>query len=313
MGQVRFAWKDGRIVDWEKATVHVYGALEFTATGIFEGIRAYWNPERKQLNVFRLDDHLRRLYDSAKIHRIQIPYALEELRNAFVELQVKNDFKENTYARPTVYRETQLKGAVAAGGETERKSDVHVAIVAYPRGSNLDKEQPPVVNCNISSWRKMPDDVQPARAKSLANYFLFGVVPAESKFDETILLTVTGKVSETAGGTNVFIVKNGTLITPSTDSDILEGITRDCILKTAPEVLQIKVLEKTVDKSELYLADEAFICGTGGGEVTPILSVDNLPVGDGNPGAITMKVRKLYTDLVLGNIPRYSNFLTPVY
>lgn len=302
--RVKFVWMNGKIVDKKKATVHISSPVVQMAHGVFDGIRAYWDIQTNQLYVFRLKDHVKRLFNSAKILRMQVPFSKEDVENAVVKLLLGNNLREDVYIRALVY----------SGGLWHDRESIDLSIFAAPRPSRL-RNADSGIKCGVSSWRRISDSVMPPRVKSCCNYGQGRLAGMEAKslgYDNAILLTSNGKVSETPVS-NVFLVRDESLITPTTTSDILEGITRDTIIKIANEDLRVRVSEREVDRTELYIAEGVFICGTGGAEITPVISIDNIQVSDGKPGEITEKLRSLYLKIVTRKVSKYSNWLTPVY
>lgn len=301
--RVKYVWLNGEVVESKKATVHISSPVVNTGAGVFEGIRAYWQPEKQQLYVFRLKDHIERLFASAKVHRMEISFSKNELKNAVVNLLSENAFKEDIYIRPLVYR----------GGMWHAKESIDIAIFAAPRPSRLRKPDKGY-KCCISSWRRIPDKVMPARVKTCGNYIHGRFARSEARssgFDEAIFLTMNGKVSE-APGANIFMVRHGILTTPTITSDILEGITRQTILKLAKEDLGVETAEREIDRTELYVAEEIFLCGTGH-EIIPVTSVDNLPIGAGKPGKMTEKLRSVFLDVVTGQMSKYYQYVRGIY
>ncbi len=305
MGSPAYAWMDGEIVPWDKAKVHIAARVVTSGLGAFEGVRAYWQSDSKQLLVFRLHDHVCRLLQSARIYGMEPRLTVDDIESGCVELLQQNSFEEDCYLRPCIYQ----------GNPWGAPRSVKVSIFNVPRSSHLGIREFEGIRCNISTWRRIPDFVLPPRAKMNGNYLQLVIASNESKasgYEEPIHLTVNGKVSEPPGA-NIFIVRDNTLITPSTSSDILEGITRDSIIKlVADNMPDVKCVERTVDRTELYISDEVFLCGTGHAEITPVISVDNLSIGNGKPGVITCSLRALYYDVVHSKVEKYSSWLTPV-
>lgn len=304
MLEAKYVWMNGKIVKWDKATLHASTPIINAGLGVFEGIRAYWNDEDKQLYIFRLEEHMQRMWDSSKIHRMNIPYSIKELYSATIETLAKNEFKEDVYIRPLVVR----------GGYffAIDRSPIVVIIMAIPRGRAHHFEAG--IRCLVSSWRKLPDNVMPPRAKTCGNYVngILARLDAKSKgFDDAILLTFNEKVSE-ATGANVMLNRKKQLITPDVTSDILEGVTRRTLIEILPRELGYEIEERKIDKTELYLADEVFFYGTGY-EITPVVSIDNYLIGEGKPGLTTRKIKELYFEIVSGRRPEYLKWLTPVY
>lgn len=300
-----FAWLDGQLVPWGDATVHVSSLGFGFGLSVFEGIRAYWDDRGSSLLVFRLADHVRRLYQSAKIYRLEVPYSRGELEAAVLKVLEANSFEEDIYLRIYAY----------PGSPWGAERSENVCVFGVPRPSNLGTAHPNGLRCNTSSWRRIPDDVIPPRAKMAGNYLQYALAENESHaggYQEPIMLTTDGKVSEPPGA-NIFLVHGDELITSTVTSSVLEGITRSTIMTLARDNLgSLIVRQRPIDRTELYLADEIFICGTGHAEVTPVSSVDGIAVGNASVGPVTTELRTLYSDLVHGRQKRYSDWVTSV-
>jgi len=297
----KYVWLNGSIVRWEDAKVHVFVHGLHYGTGVFEGIRGYYDD--KYIKVFRLEDHMRRMYRSAKIIYMDIPYPMEKLIEATVELIKANKFNTDVYIRPIAFR--------GLGGFGLRAMNpVEVAVVIIEFGKYL---KPTGVKCGISSWRKPSPDSIPVYAKTTGIYLLSHLAAIEAHlngYDEAILLDSEGYVAEGAGE-NIFIVKNSELITPPVYDGILEGITRDTVITLAREVLGLKVIERRIRREELYTCDEAFFTGTAA-EVTPIVEIDGRTVGSGSVGEVTKSIMNTYRDATLGRIAKYRHWVREV-
>jgi branched-chain amino acid aminotransferase len=274
-------------------------------TGVFEGIRAYWNPDEKQLYALRVKEHIVRLRNSSKIMLMAEIPSVDEFTQIVLEVLRRNHFTEDAYCRPSVYKSTEAIG-VKLHGLTH---DFYV--LAIPMGDYIDTEKG--ISTGTVSWRRTSDVSMPSRSKITGSY----VNPAFSKseamlngFEEAIVLTAEGHVAE-GSAENLFMVRDGVLITPSVSEDILEGITRAGIMEIAGH-LGITVRERQIDRSELYIADEVFLCGTGA-QVSPVSSVDHRHVGDGQVGPIAKLIGKTYFDAVRGRLPAFRHWVTPVY
>lgn len=297
-----YVWFDGKVVKWEEAKVHVLTHAIHYGTSIFEGLRAYWNGSN--LLIFRLDEHIRRMSNSAKILGIKIPYSPNDIKNAVVEILRVNNFKEDVYIRPVVFVSTPTVVLDV------RTLDVSVAIVAFPFGKYL---KPDGIRATIVSWRRVHNTMLPVMAKIGGIYVnsVLALVEARSKgFDEALMMDAYGYVVE-GSGENIFIAKNGRLYTPPISQSILEGITRDTVIKLSHD-LGIHVEERPITREEAYTADEVFLVGTAA-EITPVVEVDHRPIGDGKPGPLTIKLSHLYGKVVRGEVEKYSHWLTPVY
>lgn len=302
--EVEYVWMDGEFVKWNEATVPIMTHALHYGSGVFEGIRGY--SANGNVNVFRLEDHMKRLHDSAKIYMMDIGHSVKELCDITVKLIKKNDIKETCYIRPLVYRGVGEFGMNPAG------APVNTAIIAFPFGKYLDAEKGS--KCCISSWRRIAPDTLPPEAKACGNYInsiLAKTEAVRNGYDEAIMLDMNGYVSE-GSAENIFIMRRGTLLTPSRSSSILEGITRHSVITVAKEDLGLEVVERTITRSELYVCDEAFLTGTAA-EITPIVSVDGRVVGDGGVGVVTRDIQKRFFDIVEGRSSNYSRWLTPVY
>ena len=307
--QSTYLWWDGEIVEWEKTTVHItaLGHLNTAAT-VYEGIRAYWNAENEKLFVFRLQEHMKRFRDSMKLQRMEQPFTPEHLAVAVVDLLKANGFREDTYISPRAF----FDPFGSWGTFVENPKSTRVLIDAWLRPSRLSSGESK--HCCVSSWSRISDNVMPPRIKCLSNYQNSRLAAEEAHrngYDGAIILDGRGKVSEGPGAC-LFIVRDGVAITPSITSGILESITRKTLIELFGKELNVVAVEREMDRTELYVAEEAFFCGTGGGEVTPIVSIDRHPLGTGSPGPLTESVRRLYHDVVRGRNPRHRHWLTQV-
>lgn len=294
---------DGRLVPWEEARVHVFTPLAKYGAGVFEGIRAYWNADARQLFVFRVREHLDRLTYSQVMMRMQPLVPAPTVQAAMMALLQANAFSETVHIRAMVY--------VDGEGESSAAGPTALTITA------LARPMPPRVRAGVraqvSSWRRISDQAMPMRAKSNANYNngrLAGMQATVDGYDAAIILNDRGKVSE-GPGMCLFIVRGGVPITPDLTSDILESITRETVLTLLGEDMGLAPVQRQVDRSELIAAEEAFFCGTGW-EITPITSVDGIPIGSGEPGPITRALQTLYFDVVHGRDPSRAHWCTPV-
>ena len=302
--EVRWIWMNGRLVDFEKAHVHVLThALQY-GSGVFEGIRAYDGP--RGAAVFRLDAHVKRLYNSAKIYRMEIPLSQEEFSEAILETIRGNEFGA-CYIRPLVYR------GFGPMGVNPLPSPVDIAIAAWPWGSYLgDEAIEHGVDACVSSWRRAAPSTFPMTAKATGNYLNAQLIKMEALangYVEGIGLDVNGHVSE-GSGENLFLVRSGVLVTPDLASSLLSGITRDAVMTLARE-LGVEVREQLVPRGQLYTSDELFFTGTAA-EITPIRSVDRIPVGDGRPGEITRRLIAEFRRVVTGETEDRHGWLTPI-
>lgn len=275
-------------------------------TAVFEGIRGNWNEEEGQTYIFRLSDHFRRLHRSCRILKIELPYSDEELADITVKLVAMSAYQEDLYIRPIAYKSSEVLGLRLHNLEDD------LVIYVWPFGPYLDVEKG--VRCGTSSWRRVEDTGIPARAKInglYVNSALAKTEAFENGFDEAIMLNEDGHVSE-GTGENLFVVEGGRLITPPVTSNILEGITRNTVVTLARDELGIETIEREIDRTELYVADECFMTGTAA-HVTPVIEIDHRPVGDGKLGAVTARLQKLYFDILRGKNPKYAHWCTPCY
>jgi len=293
----QFIWFNGRLVHWEKATVHVLShALHYGST-VFEGVRAYETP--RGVAIFRLRDHTRRLFDSAKIYRIHMPCTPAQLNDACHQVIAANGLTRGAYIRPVAFKGY---GEIGVSPKDDPPTDVAVAAWEWGRYLGHDSEASGVDVC-VSSWNRVAPNTLPALAKAAGNYLSSQLIAAEAKrlgFAEGIGLTAEGNLSE-GSGENLFLVRDGVLLTPTLADSILGGLTRDTVIRLARE-RGIEVRECTIPRELLYIADEAFFTGTAV-EVTPINSVDRIPVGKGKPGPITESLQNAFYGLFSGKTP----------
>ncbi len=302
----KYAFFKGQFVPIEEAKVSIMTHAFNYGTGCFEGIRAYWNEEEQQLFVFRMREHYERLHRSCRILLIDLPYSVDELGEITVELLRKEGYREDTYIRPLAYKASEVVGVRLHDLEDE------FALFAVPFGKYIEKEEGARV-C-VSSWRRISDNAVPARAKITGAYINSAFSKTQAAlngFDEAIVLNQDGHVSE-GSAENLFIVRDGRLITTPVTANILEGITRATIIEIAREELGIETVERPIDRTELYVAEEAFFCGTGV-QVAAIVEIDHRPVGSGKLGPIVKRIRDLYFDIVRGKVEKYRHWCTPVY
>jgi len=301
---VRWIWKNGELVEFEKATVHVLTHALHYGSGVFEGIRCYRTPDGPA--VFRLPEHLRRLALSAKIYRMELPFSIAQIRDAIVDTIRGNGF-EACYIRPLVFR------GFGSMGVNPLRSPVEVVIAAWPWGKYLgDEALAQGVDVCVSSWRRPSSSTLPSMAKATGNYLNSQLIKMEAVttgFVEGIALDAGGYVSE-GSGENLFLVQDGVLMTPPLSASLLPGITRDAIITLARD-FGIKVREQVIPRGMLYTCDELFFTGTAA-EITPVRSVDHIPVGAGRPGEITLRLAAEFMALVSGKLPDRHGWLYPV-
>jgi branched-chain amino acid aminotransferase len=300
---IRWIWMNGRLIEFEKATIHVMTHGLHYGSGVFEGIRCY--NTRQGSGVFRLPEHLERLYLSAKVYRMELPLPSGDLSEAILETIRANEL-EACYIRPVVYR------GFGPMGVNPLKNPVEVVIAVWPWGRYLGEESEQGVDVCVSSWRRSAPSTVPAVAKATGNYLNAQLIKMEAianGYTEGIGLDINGHVSE-GSGENIFLVKGGVLFTPPLSSSILSGITRDCVFKMAAD-LGIEVRELSIPRGQLYTCDEMFLTGTAA-EITPIRTVDRIEVGNGRPGEVTRRVMERFRGIVTGEIEDRHGWLTPV-
>jgi branched-chain amino acid aminotransferase len=297
-------WFDGQLVPWDQATVHVASHAIHYGSSVFEGIRAYALPDGPA--IFRLEEHLDRLWDSCKIYRMEIPYPRAEIRQAIFETIRANGHKA-CYIRPIVFRGWDTLGVHA------RTCPAHVSIITVEMGKYLGPDAlEKGVDVGVSSWRRMAPSTYAATAKIGGQYVnsqFIAMEAARHGYTEGIALDVYGYVSE-GSGENIFVLRRGRLLTPPLACSILDGITRRCVITLAGE-LGLEVREEMIPRELLYVADEVFFCGTAA-EITPIRSVDGVVVGDGKRGPVTTRLMTALFDIVEGRVPDRHGWLTPV-
>jgi branched-chain amino acid aminotransferase len=295
-------WMNGKLVPQAEAVLPVNSAAVFYATNVFEGLRAYWNEADEELYSFRLDEHFARLRESMKMMRFTVPYGDADLKAAVHDVLAGNEIRE----------------------------DIHMHLVAYVVGPGMDATSPTGLyinprrrgrmteeglRCCVSSWARTNDNAIPIRLKCGANYQNGRLALLQAKadgYDAPIFLNQQGKVAEGTGAT-FFMVRKGKLVTPPITADILESITRTTLIESiCPDMLGLEVVERAIDRTELYVAEEAFFCGSGY-EITPIVSVDRFPLGAGQVGPVTQKLLNAYMNIVRGTDKRYPEWRTPVY
>lgn len=295
---------NGQIVDYADCKIHAFASVVKYGTGVFEGLRGYWNDEAKQLYIFRLREHMERIRFGMKAMRYADIPSLAELERSIIEVSRANSIRATTHYRMIAYLDGDDE--LATTGPTG------IVVGAVVRGSSPRVEKG--MAAMISSYARIADNAMPPRVKCTANYVNNRAAELEAKaggYDGAVMLTQEGKLSE-ASGACCFIVRNGKLITPDLSSDILESITRETVIELARAQLGLQVEERRIDRSELVAADEMFACGSGW-EVVPITSVGRIDVGDGKPGPITRAMQRAYFDVVHGRTNQHAAWLTPVW
>ncbi len=296
----------GGFVPLGEANVSIMTHAFMYGTAVFEGVRAYWNAEHEQLYVLKAREHIERIRNSSKVMFMDegLP-SVDEWVGLIIELCRRNGFREDAYIRPSVYKSTEAIGVRLHA----LAHDVY--IVATPFGSYIDTDAG--IRCKTSSWRRTADIAIPARGKIVGAYVNSAFAKTEAMldgYDEAIVLSWDGHVSE-GSAENLFMVRDGILCTPPVTDEILEGITRAGVMQIAKD-LGIPVLERAIDRTELYVAEEVFLCGTGA-QISPVIEIDHRKVGSGTPGLMSVEIQKRYFDAVRGNAPEYRHWVTPVY
>ena len=298
------AFFKGKIVPISEARVSVMTHALHYGTGVFEGIRGNWNEEKGTVYIFRLREHYERLLRGCRILMLDIPYTAEQLSDITVDLVERNGHQQDIYIRPLAYKSAEL---VANLKLQDLASDF--TLITVPFGSYLGGAD--VLRCCTSSWRRTDDTMIPTRIKSSGNYVNSILAKTEATlagFDEAILLNQDGHVCE-GSGENVFMVSGGRLVTPILEDNPLPGITRESIIQVARNELGLEVVERSVGRSELYLAEEIFLTGTAA-HLTPVVELDSRPIANREPGPITTKLQKMYFDIVAGRNPKYLHWCT---
>lgn len=298
-----FVWFDGKFVKWHEATVPVFTHALHYGTAVFEGIRGY--AAKNNLYIFRLQDHMERLHRSAGVYSLSVNYSAKELASATVELLQRNGVKESCYIRPLTF-----VGTHGIDLNVTRDSPTHTVIISFPFAKYFKGEG---IRACVSSWRRIHDSTTPPLAKAAGNYLNSILATQESKrngYDESILLDLSGNVSE-ASGENIFLVRRGKIYTPFFADSALEGITRESAIKVARD-MGYEVMERPIPRTELYIADEIFLTGTAA-EIVPVIGIDGYVVGSGREGPVTKKIRETYERIVSAGVKEYMDWLTPVW
>jgi len=297
-------WFDGKLVDWKKANIHVLSHVVHYGSSVFEGVRCYQTKQGSA--IFRLESHVDRLYDSAKVYRMEVPYTKRQFTEAILKT-VKTNKLKSCYIRPFIFR------GYGTMGVNPLKNPLHCAVAAWSWGSYLGESAlEKGISVRISSWQRQAPNTFPALAKAGGNYLNSQLIKMEALqdgFDEGIALDHYGYVSE-GSGENVFIVKNGVIFTPPTSSAILAGITRHSMFVLARD-MGIEIRQQVLPRESLYIADEVFLTGTAA-ELTPVSRIDNIQIGDGKRGPVTERIQKTFFDILKGETPDRFDWLTPV-
>jgi branched-chain amino acid aminotransferase len=299
-------WAGGRFCRYDEAKVGLLTHALNYGTGCFEGMRGYWEQHESELYLLSIAEHYERLHDSARLLMMKLPYGVDELCEITTELCARNRFETDLYIRPLLFKSAEMIGVRLHNVEDT------FAIIAVPFTPYYETSGG--LKCCTSAWRRMDDTCAPARGKITGVYVNSALAKSEailSGFDEAIMLSHDGHVSE-GSAENLFIVKDGVLITPDCSQNILEGITRKTVMMLAREHLDLRIVERAIDRSELFSCDELFFTGSAVG-VQWVESVDHRAIGDGSIGPITRRLQELYDKLTHGKLPEYRSFLTPVY
>jgi len=300
----KVVWFNGEFVPFDDAKIHMLTPCARYGINVFEGLRAYWNDKQAQLYAFRLREHYQRLTESMKIMWLQTPQSIEDNIHLLLETLRRNDLREDCHIRHVVYVD-----GFEGYGATE---PVGVFVCALPTGRFSDIENG--VTAMISSWSRISDSSIPARIKAGSNYQNSRLATLWAKkhgYDQPLILNADGKVAE-GSGSCFFMVRKGVLVTPPVTAGILESVTRETLLQLAREELRLPVEVREIDRTEVYVAEEAFLCGSGY-EVTPINSVDKLPLGEGKPGPVTRRIQGIYFDVARGHSSKHPEWRTAVY
>jgi branched-chain amino acid aminotransferase len=297
---------DGEVVRYHDVQLGPMTHALHYGTGCFEGIRAYWNAAQEQLYIVQAEAHFERLRRSASILRLSVPHDTAELVALTVDVLRRNGARTDTYIRPLVFISDEVIGVRLHGLQQS------FLLYTAPMGEYISLDAG--IHCMTSSWRRVPDAAIPARAKVTGSYVNSALAKSEAMengYEEAIMLAMDGHVSE-GSAENLFMLKDGAFVTPPVTDDILEGITRRALIGLIRAHLDVDVIERSIDRTELYTCDELFLCGTGA-QVSAVISVDRRPVGTGEVGRLSRRLQELYFAAVRGEDPRYQDWLTPVY
>jgi len=301
-----YAYFKGKIVPYADATVGVMNHSLNYGTAVFGGVRGYWNEQEEELFVFRPKDHFRRFLNSMKMMVMDTGLSEEELIRIVIELIQKEGYRQDVYVRPLAYKADEIIGVKLHDLQTE------VTLFAVPFDRYVSNDTG--AHVTVSSWRRLDDNMIPARGKISGAYVNTAFIKTDAiraGFDEAIVLSQDGHLSE-GSAENLFMLRDGVLVTPPVSDNILEGITRRTTMELAREELGLEVVERSVDRSELFICDEFFMTGTAA-QVTAITQVDHRKVGEGVMGPVTTQLRQLYNDVVRGKMKKYRHWNTPIY
>lgn len=299
-----YAYFEGNVIPLEQAKIGIMTHAFNYGTAVFEGIRGNWNEDDQTVYLFRVREHIERLANSCKILQLDLHESIDRLCELTLEIAERSGFEEDVYLRPLVYKSSEQVGVRLHNLESS------TLIFITPFGPYLDIEKG--ARCHTSTWRRVDDTGIPPRAKVTGIYVNSALAKTEAQlsgFDEAIMLNADGHVSE-GSGENIFIIRNGKIITPSPADNILEGITADTVVELAKAEFGIETVQRQIDRSEMYIADEIFMTGTAA-HLTPVVEVDRRPVGDGTPGPITKQLSELFFDVIRGKNEKYKHWCTP--
>jgi branched-chain amino acid aminotransferase len=300
-----YAFFQKQFVPLEEARIGIMTHALHYGTAVFEGIRGNWNSEQQQIYLFRLKEHYQRLAKGCQVLNINLPYSTDELCRITIELVDKCAFQEDLYVRPLAYKSSQALGV--------RLHDLEDDFLMFviPWGPYLDMDK---ARCCVSSWHRPEDNVIPPQIKATGIYINNALAKTEAVsngFDEAIMLAPDGHISE-GSGENIFLVIDGKLVTPASYNNILMGITRNTVIELAKNEMGLETVHRSIDRSELYTADECFLTGTAA-HITPVAEIDHRKIGDGEIGEITRRLQAIYVEVIRGNHSKYSDWCTPAY
>lgn len=301
----RLIWYKGEIVNVNDAKINILAPTAQFGLNVFEGIPCYWNEEERQLYAFRLDAHYDRLLRSARLMQIDCPYTREGMKKAFMDVIRANEYSENLSVRQTLF--------VDGFGSWGSSDPTDMFIAPIPKRKTSAEYNKMGLHCCVTSWRRISDTMLSPRIKCGANYINSRMGQREALrngYDTCVFLNDAGKVAE-GPGSCFFMVKDGVLVTPSLTDSVLESITRDSILRIA-KMKGVEVIERSIDRTELYTCGEAFLCGSAM-EITPLLSIDRYEIGGGTAGALTTELHRIYLDAANGLVPELRDWVTPIY
>ena len=300
-----YAYFQKQLIPLEEAKIGIMTHAFHYGTAIFEGIRGNWNDEQQQTYIFRLQEHFERLEKGCRVLKINLPHSVDEMCQLTVELVTKCGFKEDVYIRPVAYTSSESLGVRLH----DLEHDFFMLVI--PWGPYLDVDK---ARCCVSSWHRPEDNVIPPQIKANGLYINNALAKTEAQssgYDEAIMLAPDGHISE-GSGENIFLIINGSLVTPAVNNNILMGITRNTVIELAEKELGIETVHRSIDRSELYMADECFFTGTAA-HVTPIAEIDDRKIGNGEIGEITARLQDIYVRVIRGDHPKYMHWCTPVY